>query len=472
MISRIIALSVLMVTVVAGRSQCTADFVADANWDTVAFTNLSSASNAYYYWNFGDGSTSYESNPTHVFIEAGTFHVTLHVRDTVSLCHSVDQQWMSISRPMDEVCEPFMTDSLFSFNGSDYAQVTDEAIGCSGMNRYVDCMGGQNWSPGSWHNLTGWEHALTMARIRYVSHDSIAGTVFRRAYYRTIPYNQEPANSFDICSADFEYVVDYQPGGAVATFKPLGSAAADTIWVSGFGNPIPLVGPVSTFTFPYLSGPSGKWQNVSRRNRDPQYGCDNRQAHTMIIKNPYYVAPPTCLIDAQPVDANVYQNGSAQFFISSQAGSFKQWQQNAGLGWQDLFNAGPYSGVHTDTLTIANCQNWWTGYQYRCVVTAPGNNCHNTSTVAVLTVAVGIEESASDVFMLYPNPATDAITLHRNDVAEPAVFQILDAVGSLVKSDRTNGQTTVIDLNGLSPGLYLLTMNRNGQELRSRFIKQ
>jgi hypothetical protein len=472
MMPRTFALFCMMMSAVAGSSQCIADFVAAANWDTVSFTNLSSATNAYYYWNFGDGSTSYESDPVHVFIEAGTFQVTLHVRDTVSLCHSVHQEWMSITRPQDEVCEPFMTDSLFTYNGSDYAQITDEAFGCSGMNRYIDCMGAQNFPPGNWFNLTGWEHALTMARIRYISHDSIVGTVFRRAYYRTIPYNQDPANSHDICSADFEYVIDYQPGGAVTTFKPLGSAAADTIWVSGFGNPIPLIGPVSTFTFPYQSGPSGKWQNVSRRNRDPAYGCNNRQAHTMIIKNPYYVAPPTCLIDTQPMEAIVYQNGSAQFFISSQPGSFKQWQQNAGLGWQDLFNAGPYSGVHTDTLTIANCQNWWTGYQYRCVVTAPGNNCHNTSSVAALTVAVGIEGSAYDPFMLYPNPATDAITLHWNNAAEPALLRIFDGVGSLVRSERTNGQTSVIDLTGLSPGLYLLTTNRKGEELRSRFIKK
>jgi len=461
-----------MLTVFAGRSQCIADFVAVANWDTVAFTNLSSATNAYFYWNFGDGSTSYESDPIHVFIEAGAFQVTLHVRDTVSLCHSVHQQWMSISRPLDEVCEPFMTDSTFTYNGSDYLKVTDGSIGCTGMYRLVDAMGSQSISPNNWIGFSNWQSALTMARLRYISHDSIAGTVFRRAYYRTIPYDQDPASSYDICSADFEYVIDYQPGGAVATFKPLGSSAADTIWVSGFGNPIPLVGQVSTFTFPYQSGPSGKWQNVSRRNRDPNYGCDSRQAHTMIIKNPYYVAPPSCLIDAQPVDAVAYQDGSAQFFISSQPGSLKQWQQNAGLGWQDLFDAGPFSGVHTDTLTISNCQTWWSDYQYRCKVTAPGNNCHNTSSVAVLTVAVGIEGSARDLFKLYPNPATDAITLHWYNATEPALLQIFDAVGSLVKSERTQGQTTVVDLTGLSPGLYLLTTNRKGEELRSRFIKQ
>lgn len=472
MVHRSILLSVAIVSLAQGFSQCTASFSHVANWDTVTFSNQSSVSNAHYYWNFGDGSTSYETDPMHVFIEAGTFQVTLHVLDTLSQCYSVHQDWMAISRPFDGLCEPFMTDSLFSYNSSDYAQVTDEAIGCFGMNQYVDCMGGQNWSPGNWHNLTGWEHALTMARIRYVSHDSINGTVFRRAYYRTIPYNQNPSNSYDTCSADFEYVLDYQPGGAVATFKTLGPPGADTIWISGFGNPIPLSGQVSSFTFPYYGGPSGKWQNVTRENHDPNYGCNNRQTHTLIIRDPYYVAPPSCLIDPQPQDAMVYQNGTAQFFISSQPGSVKQWQQNAGLGWQDLFDAGPYSGVYTDTLSVSNCQNWWSNYQYQCVVTAPGSSCHNTSEVALLTVAVGLDELVEAGISVFPNPVTDLLNLQWVRSPSNVQISIADALGQVVSSISVSGTSTAIDVASLSQGVYLLSIHIGERKVQGRFIKQ
>ena len=472
MVRRSILLSLTLVLLVDGNSQCTADFSHSANWDTVSFMNLSSASSAYFYWNFGDGSTSYESDPIHVFIENGTFQVTMHVRDTVNHCHGVHQEWLSISRPVDEVCEPYMGDSLFTYNGSDYIEIHDEAIGCTGMYRYVDCMGAQNWSPGNWHDLTGWEHALTMARIRYVSHDSINGTVFRRAYYRTIPYNQDPVNSYDTCSADFEYVLDYQPGGAVATFKTLGPLGADTIWISGFGNPVALVGQVSTFTFPYYGGPSGKWQNVTRYNHDPNYGCNNRQTHTLIIRDPYFVAPPSCLIDPQPQDAMVYQNGTAQFFISSQPGSVKQWQQNAGLGWQDLFDAGPYSGVNTDTLSVSNCQNWWSNYQYRCVVTAPGSSCHNTSEVALLSVAVGIDEFVDAGIILYPNPVTDLLYLQWARSFGTSQIAITDALGQVVNTSSTSGTSIAIDVASLSQGIYLLSIHFGERKVQGRFIKQ
>ncbi len=472
MLHRPFLLSVAVFCSTLGYSQCTASFSHITNWDTVTFTNQSSVSNAHYYWNFGDGSTSYESDPVHVFIEAGTFQVTLHALDTVDQCHSFHQEWMSIWRPLDLVCEPYMTDSQFTYNGSDYIDVVDEGVGCTDMWRHIDCMGAQNWPPGNWFNLTGWERALTMARLRYTSHDSINGTVFRRAYYRTIPYEQDPVSSYDTCSADFEYVLDYQPGGAVATFRTLGPPGADTVWVTGFGNPIPLVGPVSTFTFPYYGGPSGKWQNVWRRNYDPNFGCQNRQAHTLIIKDPFYIAPPTCLIDPQPQDAVVYHNGIAEFVISSQPGSVKQWQQNAGLGWQDLFDAGPFNGVNTDTLTVSNCQGWWSNYQYRCIVTAPGSSCHNTSEVALLTVAVGMDELVDADISLFPNPVMHLLNLQWSSSYGPSQISITDALGQLVHTSSASGTSIVIDVASLSQGIYLLSIRFGERKVQGRFIKQ
>ena len=44
--------------------------------DTVVFNNSSSGATSYM-WNFGDGGTSTEENPTHVYNEAGTFEVQL-----------------------------------------------------------------------------------------------------------------------------------------------------------------------------------------------------------------------------------------------------------------------------------------------------------------------------------------------------------------------------------------------------------
>ena len=45
---------------------------------TIQFNNTSSKSGAVH-WDFGDGSSSTESNPTHKFTEAGVYQVTLTI---------------------------------------------------------------------------------------------------------------------------------------------------------------------------------------------------------------------------------------------------------------------------------------------------------------------------------------------------------------------------------------------------------
>jgi PKD repeat protein len=46
---------------------------------TVTFTNLSQPNNADFEWDFGDGGTSTERNPTHEYTTCGSFDVTLQV---------------------------------------------------------------------------------------------------------------------------------------------------------------------------------------------------------------------------------------------------------------------------------------------------------------------------------------------------------------------------------------------------------
>ena len=56
----------------------TASFTYTAVGLTVTFTNTSTGG-ASYSWNFGDGGTSTEANPTHVYTSAGVYNVTLTV---------------------------------------------------------------------------------------------------------------------------------------------------------------------------------------------------------------------------------------------------------------------------------------------------------------------------------------------------------------------------------------------------------
>ena len=55
---------------------------------TVTFTNKSivpaTVGDAYYSWNFGDGSTSKDKDPVHTFNSPGSYEVKLTVKTTIS----------------------------------------------------------------------------------------------------------------------------------------------------------------------------------------------------------------------------------------------------------------------------------------------------------------------------------------------------------------------------------------------------
>ncbi|MEN8250562.1 MAG: PKD domain-containing protein, partial [Bacteroidota bacterium] len=58
--------------------------------DAVTFTNATQGGGSEYAWDFGDGGTSAEENPTHTFTAAGTYTVTLMVDNYPELTASKD----------------------------------------------------------------------------------------------------------------------------------------------------------------------------------------------------------------------------------------------------------------------------------------------------------------------------------------------------------------------------------------------
>ena len=62
-----------------------ANFSESISGDTATFTNLSTSINNTldYFWDFGDGSTSVIPNPTHAYLNGGTYNVTLVVSNCI-----------------------------------------------------------------------------------------------------------------------------------------------------------------------------------------------------------------------------------------------------------------------------------------------------------------------------------------------------------------------------------------------------
>ncbi len=158
-------------------------------------------------------------------------------------------------------------------------------------------------------------------------------------------------------------------------------------------------------------------------------------------------------IASQPTNQTVNPTTSAQFVVNATSGSSFQWQTDLGLGFQNLSNAGQYSGANNDTLVVSNASISNNNQQFRCVVN-PGS-CADTSNVAVLTVStVGMDElSVQGNVSLYPNPTQSSFEIQTSLVYSK--IEIRDMQGRIVKTENA---AKTINLSSLQKGTYSVNL--------------
>ncbi len=174
-------------------------------------------------------------------------------------------------------------------------------------------------------------------------------------------------------------------------------------------------------------------------------------------------------IASQPTNQTILSGTNAVFTVSETTGALLQWQTNLGLGYQNLSNAGQYSGVNTQTLTISNVSASNTNQTFRCIVGT--GSCSDTTDVVALSLSpVSIEELALlKNIEVYPNPTSSQVNI--NTDAKFSSIQIINSVGQLV---FTKEASYTLDVSSLSHGIYFIKLyNEQGQLLKaSKFVKE
>lgn len=79
--------------------------------------------------------------------------------------------------------------------------------------------------------------------------------------------------------------------------------------------------------------------------------------------------------------------------------------------------------------------------------------------------------SHQDQIKIYPNPATDHITIDLNSAIANTI-SVMDMTGKLLKNITVNSTITTIPINDLANGMYLLELRNNNQRTSVRFIKR
>jgi hypothetical protein len=94
--------------------------------------------------------------------------------------------------------------------------------------------------------------------------------------------------------------------------------------------------------------------------------------------------------------------------------------------------------------------------------------------VVISIVSVEELESISNV-VVFPNPATDHLTVRLNSTKGGAMnVNLIDAVGKMVQANQvtvsTGTQNIELNLNGIAPGIYELQMVKDGKASSSRVV--
>jgi hypothetical protein len=84
--------------VVNVKPDATASFTSSVNNLQVSFTNTSTNASSYT-WNFGDGNTSSDVNPTHTYANAGTYNVTLTAVSSQGCANGTFQANVTVTAP-------------------------------------------------------------------------------------------------------------------------------------------------------------------------------------------------------------------------------------------------------------------------------------------------------------------------------------------------------------------------------------
>src|SRR6185369_7358613 len=148
---RILSFLILLGRFGGNGQTCQALFSYGKQFETVSFQNQSIVSNAHYYWNFGDGTSSYFTNPIHEFPGNGNYLVTLYVHDLTNSCSHFYDQWINVSKNYSSPCIMNVSDSIYQdnngFAGSGYyLKIIDNSTGCGSLVNNYYSVGGNKQS--------------------------------------------------------------------------------------------------------------------------------------------------------------------------------------------------------------------------------------------------------------------------------------------------------------------------------------
>jgi hypothetical protein len=172
-----------------------------------------------------------------------------------------------------------------------------------------------------------------------------------------------------------------------------------------------------------------------------------------------------CILEilAQPISQSSPLNSNVNLFVKTNDPTASyQWQTNLGVGFQNLNNAGQYTGVNNDTLTINGLNSGNNNQLFRCIITTA--DCIDTSYISTLTIGAKANiyrAEQKNALILSPNPANDMLCVKIEKAATKSSYTIRNCFGSIVKKGILTEKINNIPLENFSNGTYLFQVENS-----------
>ena len=91
-----------------------------------------------------------------------------------------------------------------------------------------------------------------------------------------------------------------------------------------------------------------------------------------------------------------------------------------------------------------------------------------------MSFANGINETTPKQITLYPNPATNTLTLNLSQLQklQNASLSIYDIQGKQLLQQNITDTQTQIDISSFAKGIYIVKLQTDKETLQSKFVKE
>lgn len=105
--------------------------------------------------------------------------------------------------------------------------------------------------------------------------------------------------------------------------------------------------------------------------------------------------------------------------------------------------------------------------------TNPNLLCQHPIVIVITGNTLSVSETDAFVqFSVFPNPATDLLSVRANQFVNQATAHIFDAAGKELLSQKLEGETDHIQVSALSSGMYLLLVEDGESRFHTTFVKE